>query len=205
MLGNMWYTLLHFSFPFFLPDKPYPFNQRHPFNCLLSLSRHFPLLLLCPFAPFFSLFLLILLLFYFCQHMVSQLSLSSLPSYLLSAFAFIFVLEIKLSDFPVQTHTCTLCHAPAEECASHLHSPSSLPSSLPSYIHSSSLIHLLLHAQPTIFTSLPPASVFISSSLSVLPSLHESFPVIFLQCVRLKTRITDIPNLMFVLVRNRSL
>lgn len=130
MLGNMWYTLLHFSFPFFLPDKPYPFNQRHPFNCLLSLSRHFPLLLLCPFAPFFSLFLLILLLFYFCQHMVSQLSLSSLPSYLLSAFAFIFVLEIKLSDFPVQTHTCTLCHAPAEECASHLHSPSSLPSFL---------------------------------------------------------------------------
>lgn len=48
----------------------------------------------------------------------------------LSVSAIIFMFEITLSYFPVQTHTWTLCHAPAEECACHLHPPT-----LPPFLH----------------------------------------------------------------------
>lgn len=134
---------------------------------------------------FFSLFLLILLLFfYFCHHMVSQLSLSSPPSYLpssFSVFAIIFVLEIELSYLPVilgyvWTDTFTHTHArwvPPLLRNAHLNlRPSSFPPHFLTYSPPPS-------CSPTVFTSLPPASVFISS---FSPSACR-LSLIFLQCV----------------------
>lgn len=45
-------SLLHFSLPFFPPDKSHPFNQMHPFHFLLSLSRHFSFLFSTPRSVF---------------------------------------------------------------------------------------------------------------------------------------------------------
>lgn len=129
-------SLFHFSSPFIPQDKSQLFNPRHHFHLICSLSHHFPSFLVptlmpSPHSYSFSFF------FYFRQHLVSQLQCSSCalaPSYFpsfMSAFAIIFVLEIKLSYFSVQTHTCTLCHAPAEEFTSHLLPLSPLSSSDP--------------------------------------------------------------------------
>lgn len=110
----------------------------------------------------FSPLLVILLLFYFCHHMLSQLShsLSTLPPAALCLCHHLRVrnrIKLPPSNFGIcefgdtRTHTCTVAHAPAEECSSLLH-PLCFLSLL-----SSLLIHLLLHAQPSIFTSVPPA------------------------------------------------
>lgn len=106
---------------------------------IFLLSCHFPSLQspsfslhLCLFVfsllLFFPLLLVIRPFFYFCRHMLSQLlhSPSLLP---LCVFA---VLKIKLSYLSVilgymSSDTCTLAHAPAEECLYLLHPPSFLP------------------------------------------------------------------------------
>lgn len=121
----------------------YPITFLH-FFCLPSR--------LSPISYSFSFFL------YFRQRLVSQLSCSSCgrsPSHLLSfmsAFAIIFVFEIKLSYFSVSTHTCTLCHAPAEEFTSHPLSHSPLCSTDPRL--SPLLLLLLALSVPLVLSSL---------------------------------------------------
>lgn len=166
-------------FPFFPPDKSHPFNQKHPFHFLLSLSRHFPSL------HFFSvpslLFFPLLthspsLLLFLSSHGESALAFFP-PSYLpssLSVFAIIFVLEIKLNYLPAHSHA--RCVTPQLRNA-HISStlcPSCLPFSFPPHFLTSSLMLGLL--------STPLFRLPLSLSLPLLP-LHESCPLIFLQCV----------------------
>lgn len=127
---------LCFTFPFIPQDKSQSFNPRHHFHFIHSLSHHFPLRL----SPILT-------------HSISSsisvsawwvspcvpLALSLAPSYLLSfitAFAIIFVLEIKLSYFSVQTHM----HAVSCSCwGIYITSPPSLPS----FLHSCLLTSLI--------------------------------------------------------------
>lgn len=143
-----------------------------------------------PSLLFFSVFLLILLhFFYFCQHMVSQLSLSSLPpSYLpssLSVFAIIFMFEIELSYLPAHTHA---------HCVTPLLRNAHLISTLhprPSLLLSSMLPHLLTYSfmlgplsSPLFY---PPLSLSFPLILSAL-TLQEFFPLILLPCVTTDTK-----------------
>lgn len=120
--------------------------------------------------------------------MVSQLSLSSLPPTFppLSLCLWHHLHVRNRINLPpsTDTHTCTLCHAPAEECTSHLHPPSFLPPSL--LLLSSTLPHLLTSSLKLgpLFSPLfrLPLSLSPPLLMSALP-LHQSFPLIFLQCV----------------------
>lgn len=102
-------SFIPFAFPLdahilFISFSHYPVT--FPLSNLFFFGHHW--LFSIPSLFSFCLFLLILLLFfYFCHHMVSQLSLSftSLPpTYTplsIPVFAMIFVLEIKLTYLPV--------------------------------------------------------------------------------------------------------
>lgn len=115
------------------------------------------------------------------------------------------MLEIELSYLPVilgyalrHTHTHVRCVTPLLRNA-HLISTLLLSSTLPHLFTSSFMLGPLCSPRFR-----PPLSLSFLVPLSALP-LHESFSSHILTSVRFKTRITDIPNLVFVLVGLRSL
>lgn len=124
-------SLFHFLSPFIPQDKSQPFHPRHDFHFIHSLSHHFPSFLLPLLTPFPH-FLLILFLPLFPSalgesalvFLLRPLSLPPSVLYVCLCHHLCVRNQIKLL-LSVDTHTCTLCHAPAEEFTSHplSHSP----------------------------------------------------------------------------------
>lgn len=123
--------LFYYSPPFIHQDKSQPFNPRHHFQFIHSLSHHFPSFLLPSLTPFLPFLLILFLLLFSSALGESALAFLLRPLSLLPSVLYVCLChhlcvrnQMKLL-LSADTRTCTLCHAPAEEFTSHLlpHSP----------------------------------------------------------------------------------
>lgn len=136
--------LFHYSPPFIHQDKSQPFNPRHHFQFIHSLSHHFPSFLLPSLTPFLPFLLILFLLLFPSALGESALAFLLRPLSLLPSVLYVCLChhlcvrnQMKLL-LSADTRTCTLCHAPAEEFTSHLLPHSPLPPQILTCHHCSS-------------------------------------------------------------------